>query len=117
MLMSGCIWLPSQILSREFVLIDPSSESSSIDHSSIEAEINSSSSALRSISLNSPLQTVKLYNVASFSYDDVTYGTYETASCVASAPEYGRDVYANTPELFLSNKTSCEETIFHVIGK
>ena len=37
---SGCIWLPSRIFSRAFVIIDPSSESLSVDNSSIEYGID-----------------------------------------------------------------------------
>ena len=46
-LMSGCIWLLSQISTRLLVLIYPSLESSSGDKSSIEDKIDSSSYELR----------------------------------------------------------------------
>ena len=50
------------------------------------------------------------------SWYDVAYKIYETADRIASASEYGSDVYANTLENVLSNKTSCEDTIFRVLG-
>ena len=37
----------------------------------------------------------KIYNVTSFSWDDVAYGMYETVGRVASDSEYGCDMYAN----------------------
>ena len=40
---------------------------------------------------------------------------YETYGCVTSASKYGCVVYANTLDLFLSNTTSCEETILCVL--
>ena len=43
------------------------------------------------------------------------YGIYETAGRVASASEYGCDVYANSLENVSSNKTSREETIKRVL--
>ena len=42
--MSRCIWIPTQMSSIAFVLIYPSSESSSIDNSSFEAKMYLSSS-------------------------------------------------------------------------
>ena len=45
-LISVCIWLPSQISLRDFFLVDSSSESFSIYGLSIEAKMDSSSSAL-----------------------------------------------------------------------
>ena len=56
------------------------------------------------------------YNAASFSWDDAAYGIYETSGCTVSASEYGSDVYANALENVLSNTTSCEETVFCVLG-
>ena len=50
------------------------------------------------------------------SWEDVAYGMYNTADCVASASEYGFGVYANALEKVLSNTNSCEETIFCVLG-
>ena len=58
-LMSGCIWLSYRMSSSMSVLIDPSSESSSIDNLSIEAEIDSYYSALNCFLLNCPLQNVQ----------------------------------------------------------
>ena len=40
---------------------------------------------------------------------------YETAGCIARNFEYGLDMYFNALESDLSNTTSCEETIFHVL--
>ena len=66
-LTSGCIWFPSRMSSRSFLLIDPSSGSSSVDDSSIEAENYSSSTTLRSKSNKIPLFKVwKSYNITSF---------------------------------------------------
>ena len=50
------------------------------------------------------------------SWDYVVHGIYETACHIGSLSECGRDVYANALELFSSDKTSCEETIFRVLG-
>ena len=41
---------------------------------------------------------------------------YNTPDRVSSASEYGRDMYDNALENVLSNTTSCEENIFHVLG-
>ena len=94
--------------SRFFVLIDPSSESSSVDDSSIEAEINSYSSALRLFSnyLNSsPFHSfsniyyssncAKVIMSPLCSLDYLAYRISENYGCIASASEYGLDVYAN----------------------
>ena len=115
--------------SRFFVLIDPSSESSSVDDSSIEAEINSYSSALRLFSnylYSSPLHSFSNISYSSncakvimsplCSWDYVAYRICENSGCIASASEYGLDVYANALENIFSNTTSCEENIFHVLG-
>ena len=37
---------------------------------------------------------------------------YETADCVASAAEYGRDMWANGLEKFLEDINSCERNYF-----
>ena len=50
------------------------------------------------------------------SWDDVAYGMYNTDVCVVSDYEYIRDMYANSIDFFLSNTTSCEETIICVLG-
>ena len=50
------------------------------------------------------------------SLDDVVYVIYKTAGCIMSASEYRSDVYANALYFFYSNTTSCEETIFCVLG-
>ena len=49
------------------------------------------------------------------SWYDVTYRIYKTSGCIASASEYGHDVYANTLERVSSNTMSCEETILHLL--
>ena len=54
-LIYGCIWIPHQTYSRVFILIYPSSESSSVDDPSIESGIDSSSSSLHLFLLNLPL--------------------------------------------------------------
>ena len=41
---------------------------------------------------------------------------YNTDGRVASASEYGCGMYANALENVSSNTTSCEETIFRVLG-
>ena len=41
---------------------------------------------------------------------------YDTAGRIACNSEYGCDMYYNALESDLSNTTSCEETIFHVIA-
>ena len=46
----------------------------------------------------------------------MAYGIYETASCIASESEYRHDVYANAIENVLSNTTSCDKTIYRVLG-
>ena len=51
-----------------------------------------------------------------FTWENVTYGMYETDGCIKSDSEYGHEVYANALENVLSYTTSCEETIFCVIG-
>ena len=50
------------------------------------------------------------------SCDDVVYGLYKSAGRIASASKYGHDMYDNGIEFFSSNKTSCGETIFCVLG-
>ena len=50
------------------------------------------------------------------SWDDLAYGIYDTDGHIVSDSEYKRDMYANALENILSNRTSCEETIFHVLG-
>ena len=66
--------------------------------------------------INSPLQTVKSYNITSFSWDDVAYGMYDTAGFIASASQYVHDLYSNALEYVLSSTTACEENIFFVLG-
>ena len=41
---------------------------------------------------------------------------YKTDGHIASASEYGNEVYANALENVLSNKTSHEKNIIHVLG-
>ena len=115
-LISGHIWFLSRIYSRGFVLIDPSSESFSVDDSSIEAKIDSYYTSFRSFSTKFPSSNcakVIIFPVCSWDY--LACGIYNTAACIASASEYVRYVYANALEKRLSNKTSCEEKKFCVI--
>ena len=46
-------------------------------------------------------------------WDDASYVIH---GHVASSSEYGSDKYDDALGNFLSNKTSCEETIFLVLG-
>ena len=116
-LISGCIWLPYQMYLRAFILIYPSSDSSSVDDSSIESKIDSPSYKLHLFSTKLHSSKYSKVIMSPFcSWDDVAYGIYKTAGCVMIASEYGRDIYANALEKYLSNTTSCEETIFRVLG-
>ena len=95
---------------RTFVLINTSSESLPVYESSIEAGIDSSSSALRSFSGNFPSsKCAKFIMLPVCSWNDVAYRIYNSASHIASASEYRRDVYSNALENILSNKTSCKK--------
>ena len=97
---------------RLFVRIDPSSESSSVDYSSIESKINSSSATLQSFPTKStPSNCDKVIILPVCSCDNVVYGIYKTSGCAASASAYRLEVYA--PYIF-SNKTSCEEIMLRV---
>ena len=76
-LMSGCTWFPSQKSFRAFVLIDLSSDSSSVDDSSIVAEIDSSPATFRSFynkSRSSNRAKVMISPVCSC--DNLAYGIY-----------------------------------------
>ena len=46
------------------------------------------------------------------SFEDVSYGIYDTVGLIAIASEYGCDVYANMLEKLSSKTTSYEDTIF-----
>ena len=99
-LVSGCIWLPSQMSSRAFVLIDPPSESLSVDNSSIEAKFGSYSSALCFFSNQLPSSNcAKVIMPSVCSWYDAAYGIYDTSCHIARASEYRRDVYANALEI------------------
>ena len=54
----------------------------------------------------------KLIITQVLSWDDVAYRMYETADCVASAAENGRDMWANGLEKFLEDINSCERNYF-----
>ena len=87
------------MLPKAFILINPSSESSYVDDSSIESEIDSYYATLHSFSTKFPSSNgVKVIISPVCSWDDVAYIIYDTDSCAASASEYGRDVYANELE-------------------
>ena len=95
-LISECIWLPYQISLGEFVHKDPSSDSSSIDDLSIEAEIDSSSSAFRLFPTKYPSTNyAKVMMSTVFSWDDVVCGIYETTVHIENSSEYGNDMYSN----------------------
>ena len=82
--------------SRAFILIDPSSYSSSIGDLSIESKIDSSSTKLRSFSTQSPSSKCEKFIISPVcSWDYVAYRIYETDGHVAGAPEYRRDMYVN----------------------
>ena len=98
--------------SRLFVLIDPPLESSSVNDSSIEAKIDSSSSVLRSFdsyyyilcsfyTKPSSSNCAKVMMQPVCSWDDTAYEIYETAGRTAIASEYGHDVYAHALENIL----------------
>ena len=112
-----CTYHPSQISLRASVLIYPSSHLSSAYYSSIEAKINSSFAKFHSfLDKLPPSNCSKVIMFPVFTWENVTYGMYETDGCIKSDSEYRHEVYANALENVLSNKTSCEETIFCVIG-
>ena len=79
-----------------------SSELSSADDSSIEAEIDSSSSNLLLFSNYSPYSNcAKVIISPVCSWEDTAYVIYDTAGRVSSAYEYGRDVYAKALYFFV----------------
>ena len=101
------------ISSRAFVFIYLSSDSSSVDESSIESKIDSYYNTLSNFptkSLSSNCAKVIIFPV--FSCDDSEYRIHKTDVCVASASEYGHDMFANAIENSSLITTSCEETIF-----
>ena len=59
---------------------------------------------------SSKCSKVIMLPVCSWNYS--AYGMYETTGCVASASEYGHDVYANSLENIFSNAMPCGEAIF-----
>ena len=84
---------------RAFVLIDPSSDSSSVDDSSIEAKIDSSYATLRSFPTKfTSSNCEKVMILPACSWDDVAYRIYNTYGCITSASEYLRDMYDNALE-------------------
>ena len=102
---------------REFVLIDTSSKSSYVDDSLIESKIESYSATLCSFSTKFPSSNcAKVIMSPVCSWDDAVYGIYDTDGHVASASEYGCDMYDHVLEKVFPNTTSCEETIFCVLG-
>ena len=85
-LISGCIWIPSRMSSRSFVLIDSSSESSFVDNSSIEEKIDSYTSALHSYSTKTPSSNcAKVIMLLVCSWYYVSYIIYDPSGCKASA--------------------------------
>ena len=105
------------VSSRAFVIIYQSSEPLSVDDSSIEAKIDSSSAILRlfsTIFLSENCAKVIISPV--FSWDDVSYEIYENYGRITSDSGFRRDVYANALENHSSNTMSCEETILRVLG-
>ena len=102
---------------KAFVIIDMSSDSLSIYDSSIEAKIYFSSSVLLFFRTKFPSSNYsKVIMSPVYSWYDVAYGIYETSGHIASASEYGIDVYDNSLENISSNTISCEETIFRALG-
>ena len=101
-----------------FVIIDPSQESSSIDDSSIEAEIDSYYSVKFILFPNKPPSSnCEKVMISQFcSWDDVAYGIYKTSGCIASDSNYRSYVYANALENVSSNTYSREENILCVLG-
>ena len=94
-----------------------SSESSSIDDSSIESKIYSSSATLRSFSTKfTSSSCAKVIISPVCSWDDVSYEIYENYGRITSDSGFRRDVYANALENHSSNTMSCEETILRVLG-
>ena len=98
------------------VLIDSLQLFSTYD-SSIEAKFYSSSTKLRSF-YNNPLSLncAKVIMSLDGSWDYILYGMYKTSGRAACASKYVHDVYDNTLENVSINTTSCEETVFCVIG-
>ena len=108
-----CTCFLSLMYSIVFIIIDPSSELSSANDSSIESEIGLFSTKLGSFSNKPPSSNcVKVIMLLGCLWDDVSYGRYETTDCVASTYEYGIYVYANAldppPAPPASNATSCK---------
>ena len=80
-----------------FVLIYPSSESSDIYYSSIDAEIDLSSATLSSFPTKlSSSNSAKVIISSACSLDYVAYGLDHIAGPGTSVPEYGRDVHVDT---------------------
>ena len=111
------MWPSSQMYLIAFVLMYLSSESSSVDVSSIEAKFYSYYSELRSFSTKLPSSKCsKAIMSPVCSWDDAVYVIYNTYGCIASASEYSSDIYANALETLSSNTTSFEKTILCVLG-
>ena len=103
--------------SRKFLVIYPSSESYYLDISSIESKVYSHSSELHCFPTKFPSSNcAKVIIFPVCSWDDVAYGIYKTAGCIASASENRLNVFAKPLKIVLSNTTSYEETIFSVLG-
>ena len=102
---------------RALVLIDPSSESLSVDISSIEDEFYLSSFVLGLFSNKFPSSKCAKFIMSKVcSWHDVSYEIYNTSGFISSASEYVCDVYDNTLENVLANTTSCEGNVFCVLG-
>ena len=54
--------------------------------------------------------------IDSFSFEDVAYGMYDTDGRIATASEYGFDVYTKALDKLSSKTTSYEDTILRVCG-
>ena len=111
-LISGCISLLSRMSSRLFVLMYPSSDSSYVYNLSIEDKIDSYSSALCSFYTKPPFSNcAKVIISPFFSWYVVEYGIYNTAGWIASASEYGLDVYAKALDFFRQIKRHVKKKI------
>ena len=51
-----------------------------------------------------------------YPWGDVAYGIYEISGRITIDSEYGCELHTNVLENVSSNTTSCEETIFWVLG-
>ena len=100
--MSGCAYFPFQMSSIEFVLIYPQPDSSSVDESSIESEMDQSYATLRLFPTKLPSSNCEFFIILPVcSWDYVAYGIHKTSGCIESDYEYGRDVYDNILDFFV----------------